>query len=286
MPKYMIWRKSMKNEHLVCYSYKGLRFSKNTPYSGYSFESYGTLLHSHLDFYEIILITNGSYEHTINNLTTTLPTNTLLLFSPGITHQLFADPMQATHFVICVEQHYFEQFAARHFPDFQLHNSSHFFSKSVTKERAKYIESLGKTICSSSKLPTYLADEIAFLTLSDFSNYTPQSDIDVYIGEIITKLENLVYSNLSIEEICSYYHFSSHQILKRFKEMTGYTMVEYKKKQKLKYACKLLCNTDMKIIDIFTELHYNSLPYFLRAFKEAYGMSPTEYRKKNAKQRE
>ncbi len=262
------------------YYFKSLRYNQMKIYAGCSFEAHSTVLHSHEDFYEIILITNGSYQHTINGITTTIPQNTLLLFTPGAVHQMFSEPLQAIHFVICVEQNYFEQFVAQHFPDFHLDEHTNFYSKTISRERAQYIESLGKTICRSNEPPVYLADEITFLTLSDFAHHSPDADLSTYICEIITKLDNLVYVNMSIPEICSNFHYSQNQILKAFKEMTGYTMVEYKKNQKLKYACKLLKTTDIKIIDIAIALHYNSLPYFLRAFKEVYGMTPSDYRKK------
>lgn len=56
-------------------------------------------------------------------------------------------------------------------------------------------------------------------------------------------------------------------------------MVEYKAQQKLKYACLLLEETNEKVIDIATSLHYDSLSYFLHAFKKQYGMTPSEYRR-------
>lgn len=129
------------------YYFKSLRYNQMKIYAGCSFEAHSTVLHSHKDFYEIILITNGSYQHTINGITTTIPQNTLMLFTPGAVHQMFSEPLQAIHFVICVEQNYFEQFVAQHFPDFHLDEHTNFYSKTISRERAQYIESLGKTIC-------------------------------------------------------------------------------------------------------------------------------------------
>lgn len=263
------------------YTYKNLRFQKKgQSYAAYSFESFSSEPHCHMDFYEIILITNGSFKNIFGNVTTTVTENTLMVFTPGTIHQMYTEPLQGTHFVICIERHYFEQFAKQHFPGFQINNDAGFLSKTINKNRAQYIESLGKTLCRNTDFQPYLADEITFLTLSDFANYNPIADIDAYVTEIVTKMDNLLYINKSVQEICDSLHYSSYLLSKKFKEMTGYTLVEYKKKQKLKYACHLLATTDMKIVDIFAELHYSSLPYFLRAFKEAYGMTPTEYRQK------
>ena len=43
-------------------------------------------------------------------------------------------------------------------------------------------------------------------------------------------------------------------------------------------ACDMLRDPDLKITDIAFHLHYDSLSYFLRAFKKRFGMTPTEYR--------
>ena len=61
------------------------------------------------------------------------------------------------------------------------------------------------------------------------------------------------------------------------------TIVEYKAQQKMNYACQLLTETDAKVIEIATSLQYDSLSYFLNAFKKMYGMTPTEYRKNGSK---
>ena len=44
-------------------------------------------------------------------------------------------------------------------------------------------------------------------------------------------------------------------------------------------AASMLKDTNKKVIDIAYELHYDSLNYFLRAFKKEFGVTPTEYRK-------
>ena len=90
--------------------------------------------------------------------------------------------------------------------------------------------------------------------------------------------------NLSVKEICEHYPYSQSMLLRQFKKLTGMTMVEYKAEQKMKFACQLLSMSDMKIIDIASTLQYNSLSYFLHAFKEAFDMTPSEYRKLHAKE--
>ena len=266
-----------KNSLTVCDFHHLRNVSKG--YAGISFETLSAASHQHLDFYEIIIITQGELEHTINGTTTTLPAGTLLLFRPGITHALFTEPFKSTHFVMCIEKTFFEQYVSRIFPTFDMSNYGDFASKLISKEKIRYIEYLGGKLTKNSRPILSMADEILFLCISDFIYYNDTLDCDVYIAEIIQKLNNQLYMNLSVTEICEHYPYSQSMLLRQFKKLTGMTMVEYKAEQKMKFACQLLSMSDMKIIDIASTLQYNSLSYFLHAFKEAFDMTPSEYRK-------
>ncbi len=44
----------------------------------------------------------------------------------------------------------------------------------------------------------------------------------------------------------------------------------------------MLKNTDSSITDIYMQCGFDSPSYFSKVFKQSTGMTPTEYRKKNA----
>ncbi len=253
-------------------------------YGGVSFEHISAATHHHADFWEIIIITQGELEHTINGVTTTLPTGTLLLFKPGVTHSLFTEPFQSTHFVMCVEQNFFTQFVSRAIPSFDMNFSRDHVSKLISKEKIRYIEYLGSNLTKNSRPILSMADEILFLCISDFIYQNDTLDCDIYIAEIIQKLNNQSYMNLSVKEICEHYPYSQSMLLRQFKKLTGMTIVEYKAEQKMKFACQLLSMSEMKIIDIASTLQYSSLSYFLHAFKDKFDMTPSEYRKLRKKE--
>lgn len=64
-----------------------------------------------------------------------------------------------------------------------------------------------------------------------------------------------------------------------FKEYTGLNFVNYLKKIRIDEAKVLLKNTDDKIIDISQAVGYENEKHFMKIFKKACGVSPTEYRK-------
>ena len=257
----------------------------HSSFGGFSFEHISTVKHHHLDFYEIILIIQGEWVHVHDNSATSLPTSTLLLFKPGATHQLFTDGNNGTHFVLCVEKSYFEKRATALFPDFRLNSFDSFLSKSINKDKSTYIERIGTTLSRDYTSNIALADEILYLCLSDFASSTIERECEYYIDDIIRKLDRFQYMNVSAKEIYSQYPYSESVLLREFKKRTGMTIAEYRTRQKMKYACQLLVETDARVLGIALTLNYSSLSYFVRAFRSIYGMNPTEYRKLHTKEK-
>lgn len=248
-------------------------------YGGFSFETASSLVHCHEDFYELILITSGKWQHTIGNITTTLFPGTLLLFKPGITHLLFTDSPQSTHFVFCVEHHYFERHIGQIFPTFDLNSFTNYISRPIASEKMRYIEYLGKNLCKNPKFARTMGNELLLLCISDFMYLIEAQDYSSHITDIIQKLNNHVYINTSVKDICAKYPHSQTALLQQFKKTTGMTIVQYKAKQKMRYACQLLAQTNLSLLEISSFLQYDSLSYFLHIFKKTYGITPTEYRK-------
>lgn len=64
-----------------------------------------------------------------------------------------------------------------------------------------------------------------------------------------------------------------------FKQYTGNNFVNYLKEIRIEAAKRLLEETDMKVIDISSQVGYENEKHFMKTFKATCGVSPTEYRK-------
>lgn len=64
-----------------------------------------------------------------------------------------------------------------------------------------------------------------------------------------------------------------------FKQYTGNNFVNYLKEIRIEEAKRLLEETDMKVIDISSQVGYENEKHFMKTFKATCGVSPTEYRK-------
>lgn len=90
--------------------------------------------------------------------------------------------------------------------------------------------------------------------------------------------ENLTFS-ISSALISKTFNYSEKYLGRLFKKKTGFTIKEYINHRRLKMAQKMLQSSDMPITDIASKVGYNNISYFNRIFKNAFSVSPSQYRK-------
>ena len=272
----------MKNKQSIFQmsSFKEMELTLDS-FGNFGFQSVDSYMHRHGDYYEIILGISGVYEHTYNGNTTNLNRGTLLLLTPYSVHQLYTEPMQATHFVVCIEQNFFKEFAKQHCSNFSVDSLPELSTVYLNEKETDYFEFLCHQLCATQP-SRYTAEIITYLTLmSVFTQMSKQRNESIYyVDRILSILNNPVSLNMSAKHLCEQFPESTPTILKNFKKQTGCTIVQYKNKKKMEMATEMLRNSSTPITDIAYELHYESLSYFLRAFKQEYGITPTEYRQK------
>lgn len=248
-------------------------------YGCFHFHSLDSHTHRHCDFYEIILFTYGTYSYIHNKKSEPMSKGTMLILKPHTIHRLYTEPMKATHFSMDIEQNFFEEYVKHHFPELNLDSLPELAKINLEPEEEAYIEHLAHRFCAPNP-SIHVGNLILHTALSHLIFYqeSKQNNDAYYVNEIISILNNPANLSLSVTELCNYFHESIPTILKNFKYQTGYTIIEYKNKKRLDIACDMLRDPDLKITDIAFHLNYDSLSYFLRAFKKRFGMTPTEYR--------
>ncbi len=108
-----------------------------------------------------------------------------------------------------------------------------------------------------------------------------------YAGQIagVLQLMNREYGeNRSLEEYAQLCRMSKFHFLRVFREITGYTPMEYRNKLRMEHARELLEDGDLGVSEIGARLGYASASYFCDAFKRKTGVSPTQYQQRARKQ--
>lgn len=103
------------------------------------------------------------------------------------------------------------------------------------------------------------------------------------IQKIIARIDESIKSKdsdeLSLEKTAQNLGYSPFHFSKKFREVSGMAFRDYLRYRRLAFALKEIRDTDRTILDIALEYGFSSHEAFTRAFKEAYCVSPKDYRK-------
>ncbi|MCZ8523923.1 MULTISPECIES: response regulator [Paenibacillus] len=100
-------------------------------------------------------------------------------------------------------------------------------------------------------------------------------------SEVKDYLRTHLAENITLKDVAEQFSFSPNYLGHLFKEETGRGFSEYLIALRMEKACELLRESKLKIYEIAESVGYRYLPYFSRQFKETYGMTPLEYRRKH-----
>ena len=192
----------------------------------------------------------------------------------------------------------------------------HVFHDSIEKEK-NFTKFISHNLLESKKEKQYISfqnyddEEIRHLVENIIQTYFEKGDetcIKEYLKSIFLKLVSRYEISLSTEEIerledqaflaideymkqhlndvsrqelSKRFFFDTGHINKIIKRNTGTTYSEYLVHLRMEKAVYLLKHTDLSINKIIEEIGYSNKSYFYKAFREAYGMTPQEFRIQN-----
>ncbi len=99
------------------------------------------------------------------------------------------------------------------------------------------------------------------------------------ISFAVSKMNKEYYENYTLEDYAQMCCMSKYHFLRVFKSVTGCSPIEYRNTLRLEHAKALLADTDSTVTQIAENVGFGSNAYFSNAFKNAFGISPNEYRK-------
>jgi len=98
------------------------------------------------------------------------------------------------------------------------------------------------------------------------------------IQKTLEIIENRIGDDIQIEELADAAALSQFYYQRLFVRLVKKPVREYIKLRRLARACEALRNSNNKILDVAVEYGFGSHEAFSRAFKDAYSMTPTQYR--------
>lgn len=229
-------------------------------------------MHLHSSF-ELIVVTEGEMEVTVDGKTYSLCQEDALLVFPNQVHELKTQK-HSCHF-LCI------------------------FSP-------KLVQAYNK--CFSSKIPVnnkfrpdfYFIEKLASLRNTDsimnvkgalysicgkFDETAEYSERNSGDDDLLSKIFRFVETNFgfdcSLEALSKYTSYHYVYLSKYFKRCTGIAFTDYVNRHRISEACYILQNTEQTILQTAYDCGFDSLRSFNRNFKSIMGMTPSEYKNKS-----
>lgn len=131
-----------------------------------------------------------------------------------------------------------------------------------------------KQILAAAKILDAITEYILLKEIVRFSDKEIIEKIDIYI-------ENNMGGDVSIGTLCKEFKIGRTKLYEIVRERGSCGIASYIKQKRLKKAKHLLKTTDMKISEISDAVGFSDYNYFLRVFKQEFGISPKHFYDKN-----
>lgn len=107
-----------------------------------------------------------------------------------------------------------------------------------------------------------------------------QEDSSDYTAKAIKYIKHNYQNDITLKSASESLYISESYLSRVFKANVGQTFLDYLTYYRIKKACKLLQDTDVRIHKIAHMVGYKDQRYFSVIFKKMVGLSPKEFRKK------
>lgn len=101
------------------------------------------------------------------------------------------------------------------------------------------------------------------------------------LSEVISTIENHSDETIHLKDLVKMACMSESQLLRKFKEATGYSPIDYHLRLRIRKATVLMEQTSLNFSEISRLVGFNDTNYFTRQFKRVHGISPRTYRELN-----
>jgi len=156
-----------------------------------------------------------------------------------------------------------------------IFNSFSMIKEFDANELISYFKSLSRSVYNFEQFKKYLLEFIELFY--NLSKKQPGND-SFNIYEIKEFIDSNYCQDIKISLFTNKYFLSREYLMKLFKDEFGCGIYEYVIKVRMEKARKLLADPNIKINRISQMLGYSDNNYFSKAFKNYFGISPSDYR--------
>lgn len=250
------------------------------------------------DFWEFLYVDKGEVEVMAGDTGYCLKQGEMIFHKPGEFHNVFANGMVAPNLVVvafvCTSpaMAYFEEKVVkaeeveRELLARIVHEARDAFANPLDNPGSLRMERATSSAFGSEQMIGLLLEQMLIRmvrrgaerdrAVKTSSSVKRRSDHDL-VQRIIGYMQENACGTLTFSQVCRFSAQSATNLKTIFKSVTGMGVMEYYRSLKIDAAKTLLREGGGNITQIADKLGYTSVNYFSRYFKQATGMTPSEY---------
>ncbi|MFB9273998.1 AraC family transcriptional regulator [Cohnella cellulosilytica] len=239
-------------------------------------------------FYELGLVVSGTGVHHVNGVPVRLERGHAFLLTPADFHRIVPDPGQTLrqYNLIFTERMISDELAGQLFERGNAYyceygheeyaDAEHEFER-IIRESDNWRELSG--IVVKGCIERLLVDLCRGCSLSEPAfDREPILSMHPSIRKALVYLQHHFREPLLQEEVARFSGLSVNYFSESFRKQTGQTFQTHVRDMRLEFAKSLIEATDLPITEICYAAGFNTLAYFVRAFRARYRVSPRQLR--------
>ncbi len=245
--------------------------------------------HLHLNWFELTIVTDGEGILTTNGAEIPIKRGDIYLSFPADRHGIISDaenPLKYDFFSFFTENGEYAEGLEKIMQKFGDPRSRLFSDEKIRSLVQNSISEFGETSRSmSDELISHAFEMILIYLFRDF----PLSDseemlvtggAEEFCYNLMNYIDTHVFTLKNLEELSEMTNYNYSYLSSLFRKTTGRTLLDYYSSCRLRVARSLIRENKMKIGEIAELLNYSSVYSFSKAYKNKYGICPTDARKK------
>lgn len=245
------------------------------------------VMHAHDDFMEIILICSGESEYLIHNKKHNICGGDLLVYNAGVVHdEISGQKAEVGSYCVAIGGIQLPNLPMNTITDPDVQPI--FKTGSNQKELEELCEIMYQTLkrgnsgaeVVSTHLMMAFLEKVMVIVEAKENAEKPQDTEPHMLGKQIKEYIDSHYMEpITLQSMAKELYISPYYLSHVFKEMSGYSPMQYLLRRRIGEAQTLLISTDYSIIQISEMVGYDTQSYFNLQFTKNVGISPKKYRK-------
>lgn len=244
-------------------------------------------MHTHQNWFELTVVTDGCGSVIVGNTSVEVTQGDIHLAYPGDFHEIHSDPknpLKYDFFSFYPKSPFLLERLEAIMQSHSGGNERVIRDEKINRLLENAIAEINRPSELSSEILGAVFYQIVLYLIRDFQHTEIEKKETIGAPEqlcyqMMHYIDTHIYTIDGLYELSDTMRYNYSYLSDIFKKVTGETLQEYYQGRRLRAAQLLLMENTLKLGEIANLLRYSSIYAFSRAFKDRFGISPSEYRK-------